>query len=147
LCLASLVTGLIQSLGTSWGLFRHYWIVAKLAIGILATILLLVHTQPIAQLATVAAETTLSGGDLRRLRVQLVADAGVALLALLVATTLSVYKPRGLTPYGQRRLRDGSVASEPVARSQWTVYLLVAIISLVLLVVVLHLTGNGLHPH
>jgi hypothetical protein len=77
LSFASLVTGLIQSLGTSWGLFRHYWIVAKLAIGVLATILLLVHTQPIAQVASVAAETTLSGGDLRRLRIQLVADAGV----------------------------------------------------------------------
>lgn len=27
---ASLLTGLIQSLGTSWGLFRHYWVLAKL---------------------------------------------------------------------------------------------------------------------
>lgn len=30
LAFASLLTGLIQSLGTPWGLFRHYWIVAKL---------------------------------------------------------------------------------------------------------------------
>lgn len=26
LSIASLVTGLIQSLGTPWGLFRHYWV-------------------------------------------------------------------------------------------------------------------------
>ncbi|UUZ65482.1 hypothetical protein LP417_13840 [Polaromonas sp. P1-6] len=26
LSLASLITGLVQALGTSWGLFRHYWI-------------------------------------------------------------------------------------------------------------------------
>lgn len=25
LSLASLLTGLVQSLGTRWGLFRHYW--------------------------------------------------------------------------------------------------------------------------
>ena len=26
----SLLTGIIQSLGTTWGLFRHYWVVIKL---------------------------------------------------------------------------------------------------------------------
>ena len=29
--------------------------------------------------------------------------AGAGLLLLLVAATLSVYKPRGVTPYGRRR--------------------------------------------
>jgi hypothetical protein len=42
----------------------------------------------------------LASADLRRLRIQLVADAGAALLVLLVPTVLAVYKPRGLTPYG-----------------------------------------------
>jgi hypothetical protein len=46
LSLASLLTGLVQSLGTKWGLFRHYWILAKLLINILATTGLLVHMQP-----------------------------------------------------------------------------------------------------
>src|SRR5215207_577011 len=36
--LASLLTGLVQSLGTKWGLFRHYWILVKLLITILSTI-------------------------------------------------------------------------------------------------------------
>ena len=31
------------------------------------------------------------------------ADAGAALLALLVAATLSVYKPPGMTRYGRRK--------------------------------------------
>src|SRR5574338_1362322 len=52
--IASLLTGLVQSLGTSWGLFRHYWVLAKFLITILATIILLVHTQPIGILADVA---------------------------------------------------------------------------------------------
>jgi hypothetical protein len=32
LSLASLLTGLVQSLGTTWGLFRHYWVLFKLLI-------------------------------------------------------------------------------------------------------------------
>ena len=47
LCVASLITGLVQSLGTAWGLFRHYWVVAKLGLTVVATAILLVHTQPI----------------------------------------------------------------------------------------------------
>ena len=103
LSLASLFTGLVQSLGTPWGLFRHYWVLFKLLITVLATIVLLVHMQPITYVAGVAAETTLSRADLRGLRIQLVADAGAALLVLLVATTLSVYKPQGRTPYGPKQ--------------------------------------------
>jgi hypothetical protein len=103
LSLASLITGIVQSLGTAWGLFRHYWVMVKLLLTILATIILLLHTQPISYLAGVAAEATLSNTYLRGLRIQLVADAGAALLVLLVATMLSVYKPRGRTPYGQRK--------------------------------------------
>jgi hypothetical protein len=101
--LASLFTGVVQSLGTRWGLFRHYWVVAKLAIAVVATAVLLMHMQPIGYAARVAAEGTLAGGDLRGLRIQLVADAGAALVVLLAATALSVYKPRGLTRYGWRR--------------------------------------------
>jgi hypothetical protein len=103
LSLASLLTGLVQSLGTPWGLFRHYWILLKLLITVLATLILLVHMKPISYMASVVSETTLSSGDFRQLRIQLVANAGAALLALLVTTTLSVYKPSGMTPYGQRR--------------------------------------------
>ena len=106
LSFASLVTGLIQSLGTTWGLFRHYWVLIKLLMNVLASIALLLHMQPISRMAGVAAEGTLSGADLRGLRIQLVADAAAALLLLLVAVTLSVYKPRGLTRYGRRKQRE-----------------------------------------
>src|SRR5215218_1506571 len=42
LAFASLVTGLVQSLGTSWGLFRHYWVLFKLLINVATTIVLLI---------------------------------------------------------------------------------------------------------
>ena len=113
LSLASPLTGLVMSLGTTWGLFRHYWVLIKLLITVLATILLLVHMQPVGHLAHVVAVTTLARGELAGLRVQLVADAGAALLALLVATTLSVYKPRGMTPYGWRKYHEQRTGSQP----------------------------------
>lgn len=113
LSLASLLTGLVQSLGTIWGLFRHYWVIFKLLITVLATILLQVHLQPIGYMADVAAGTALAGADLRELRIDLVVRAGLAVLALLVATTLSVYKPQGMTPYGRRKQHERHKVSQP----------------------------------
>jgi hypothetical protein len=104
LAFASLVTGLIQSLGSKWGLFRHYWVVFKLLINLFATIVLLMYTQTLDALAQVAAATPSSGGDLGALRTPSpLLHACAALLLLLAATVLAVYKPRGLTPYGRRK--------------------------------------------
>src|SRR6266542_907493 len=96
-----LLTGPVLSLGTPWGLFRHYWIVVKLVINILSTMILLIHMRPISYMARVAADGTLSGAD-RGVQIQLVVAAGAGLLALLAATGLAVYKPRGMTVYGWR---------------------------------------------
>ncbi|MFE9748303.1 DUF2269 domain-containing protein [Saccharothrix saharensis] len=109
LSLASLLTGLVQALGTTWGLFRHYWVIAKLLLTVLATVVLLVHTQPIGHLADSAAGTASWGGDLDGVRVQLLVDAAAALLVLLAATALSVYKPRGITRYGWRKQESARI--------------------------------------
>lgn len=103
---ASLVSGLLQSLGTRWGLFRHYWILAKLSINIVATVVLLMYMKTLNYLGNLAADTALSTDDLRN--PSPVLHAGGALVLLLVATALSVYKPRGMTPYGQRKHRGQS---------------------------------------
>jgi hypothetical protein len=114
LSLASLLTGLVQSLGTQWGLFRHYWVLAKLLINVVATIVLLLYMQTLRSLGAVAAEATLSSDDLSGLRdPSPVLHAGAALLLLLAAATLSVYKPRGLTPYGQRKQLEQRRMSQP----------------------------------
>ena len=112
LSIASLLTGLVQSLGTSWGLFRHYWVVIKLVLTMLATILLLVHMQPVGHIAQAVAETTLEHGEMQGIRLQLVFDAGAGALVLLVATVLSVCKPKGVTPYGQRKQRAERKATQ-----------------------------------
>lgn len=104
LSFVSLLTGLVQSLGTHWGLFRHYWILAKLFLNVFANIVLLLYMQTLGYLTGVAADTTSSGvvpGVLRSPTAVL--HASGALLVLLIATVLSVYKPRGMTRYGQRK--------------------------------------------
>lgn len=150
LSIASPVTGVVQSFGTTWGLFRHYWVVVKFLITVPATILLLVHMQPVGHLARVVQQTTLVHGDLAGLRIQLVAEAGAAVVVLLIATTLSVYKPRGLTPYGRRKAQEEqglpSDRSAP-ATSRWGRYVLLAILAFALLFIVRHLAGGGLHGH
>jgi len=110
LSFASFATGLVMSLATEWGLFRHYWILIKLVINVLATGVLLLHMGPIGKVASVAAERSLDGAGLGRTQIQLIADAGAALLVLLVATALSVVKPRGQTRYGYRRARANAAA-------------------------------------
>jgi len=103
LAFVSLLSGVVSSLGTKWGLFRYYWVLMKLVITILATIVLLIHTQPIDLLASVAAKTTVLGASLQSQQLLMVVASSVALVVLLVLTALSVYKPRGMTRYGQRK--------------------------------------------
>src|SRR5262249_62101657 len=42
LSLVTLLSGLLQSLGTEWGLFRHYWIVVKFVLATAGSLVLLV---------------------------------------------------------------------------------------------------------
>jgi hypothetical protein len=102
--LASLTTGVISSLGTDWGLLRHYWVVVKLLLTIPTVCLMLVHVQPVRYAAYAATATMLADADPGGLRVQLVVYAVAALFVLLTATVLSTYKPRGRTRYGARKL-------------------------------------------
>lgn len=103
LSFAPLLTGPILSLGTPWGLFRHYWIIVKLAITVLSTLIMQAHIPPIVHLAEAAAGTGVSGAEFDRMRLQMVVAAAAALAALIAATVLAVYKPRGMTRYGWRK--------------------------------------------
>jgi hypothetical protein len=58
LALATLLTGLLMSLGTKWGLFRHYWTLISLLLTLFATIVLLIETRTISYLAHIAADPT-----------------------------------------------------------------------------------------
>jgi len=102
LAIAALATGVIESLITSWGLIRHYWVVVKLVITVVATLVLLVYLRTVDHVAGVAA----SGADLDAMRSpSFVLHAAAAIVLLLAATALAIHKPAGLTRHGWRRQR------------------------------------------
>ena len=147
-CLASLVSGLVVSLGTPWGLFRHYWVLVKFLITVVSALILFGFTQTLGSLGDLAANPALSMNELRNLKQSPVLHSGGGLLAILVAAILAVYKPWGMTPYGRRK-RDAGVRPEygSTISIPWRLYLLLGTIGLVLLFLVLHLIGGGPRGH
>lgn len=106
LACASLLIGILQSLGTPWGLFRHWWVLIKFLLTVFAIIVLMLQMEAISYVADAALETTFSSADLREARTSLVFHASAGLLVLLVPMVLSVYKPRGMTGHGARKQRE-----------------------------------------
>lgn len=150
LSFGALLSGLAMSLGSQWGLFRHWWILAKFVLTIFAVFVLLRHMQDVSRMAK---EIMLSRGDFRP---DLIHATG-GLLVLLAAMTLSIFKPWGMTPYGQRRASrayspspsssEAAPAREPVfapSGPRWKRIVLIhgahAAVILLLLVVVVHIT-------
>jgi hypothetical protein len=147
-CLAALLTGLVMSLGTRWGLFRHYWVLVKFLISIIAALILLGFTQTLGSLGELAANRTLSVEQLHKLNQSPALHSGGGLLALLVTTILAVYKPWGMTPYGRRERHTGVEPDYGSSTSTpWGLYLLLGAIGLILLFLVLHLIGGGPRGH
>jgi len=103
LAVGSVCTGVVSSLGTAWGLFRYWWVLLKLVITAVATLVLIVHLQPIRQLSRAAAGSTSLGSSLHNPQVMMVAASGLALAVLLALTALSIYKLKGMTAYGWRK--------------------------------------------
>ena len=104
LSLASLVTGLVQGLGTKWGVLRYWWVVVKLVITVIAVVVLVMYTQTLGVLADAAREPSATSGAAETVpSPSPVLHAAVALLLLLVTTTLAVFKPPGITAFGRRR--------------------------------------------
>ena len=103
LAFAALVVGIVQSLTTRWGLFRHYWVLAKLLLTLFAAAVLLVKMRMVDAVADLASRADLSGSEAHMAQLQLVVHAAAGLAVLLVPVVLSIYKPRGMTPYGLRK--------------------------------------------
>jgi hypothetical protein len=102
IALLALATGVVLSLGTKWGLVRHWWVLVKFAVTTLAATLTIVLLRPgLDEAARVVGE------DLERLRVNLVVAPSVALTLYLTTTVLSVLKPWGRTRWD----RSGTVTS------------------------------------
>jgi hypothetical protein len=88
LSFASLGTGLALGLGTKWGVLRHRWVTAKL--------LLIVSVILVGALVIGPSEAAMLDGSGGR-ELVLILASGYDVLALCLATGLSVYKPRRRT--------------------------------------------------
>ncbi len=154
---AALLSGLVQSLGSQWGLLRHWWIAAKFLLTIVAISVLFRHMQDVSRMAK---ETMLSKADFD-FRPDFIHAAG-GLLILLAAMTLSIFKPWGMTPYGQRRASRAYSASrlsggaalvrEPAIvtrRPGWArivgIHAAHAAVIVLLFAAILHITGRHHH--
>lgn len=105
LALAAWVTGLLVSLGTTWGLFRHYWVILSLVLTTLAVVVLLVEMRVVDALAAAAGDPATTDAELRALPSTLPHSVG-GMVVLAVVLVLNVYKPRGVTPYGWRKQQE-----------------------------------------
>jgi hypothetical protein len=99
---ASLATGIVQALGTPWGLFRHYWVTISLALTTFAFAILMFHVAAVEDMAAVAADPQ---AGVSRLGGDLLHSVG-GLVVLLIPLVLNIYKPRGMTRYGWRRRQE-----------------------------------------
>jgi hypothetical protein len=102
---ATLATGLVQGLGTAWGLFRHYWVLFKLVMTVFISIVLLIYMETFAGMARLAADAAAPLSAVRNASPLI--HAMLALVVLLTSLVLAIYKPQGLTRHGWRKLFDG----------------------------------------
>ena len=100
LSVAAMLTGLILALGTKWGLFRYWWIVAKLVLSAATLLTGMLYVR--AWLQQAAAIPTPAEA-----RALLIYASVAHLLMLGAATIISVYKPWGrigpTPPAGEER--------------------------------------------
>ncbi len=111
-------TGLVLSLATPWGLFRHWWTLFSFLLAIFGLFVLNEYSLTLREMAVVAAKPVLTGSELAMLK-----DPGHAvhnvggLGLLLVIAVLNIYKPRGLTRYGWRKQQEAKASRAALARS------------------------------
>ena len=105
----AVLTGLLQALGTNWGLFRHYWVLAKFVLTAIAFTVMMLNLDTVSEHAdhvahSPAADLPGAGHDLQH--------AAGGLVVLLVVAILGLYKPRGLTRYGRRKRKELNTRGE-----------------------------------
>ncbi len=86
LAVLSSATGLVQSLLGAWGLLRYWWVLFKIVVILPCSLLLVLHLKALDACSARTAD-------------RMTVDATLALIVLMVPLALSVYKPRGTTPW------------------------------------------------
>jgi hypothetical protein len=114
LAIGTLVSGVVLSLGTKWGLLRHYWVATKLVLAVAVIVTAVQLEDRYVRSAVPSLEWRADGTfvDAEPWSAGLLlALPAVHLLMLVAATALSVYKPWGRT----RRTKPAAPAEEPAS--------------------------------
>jgi hypothetical protein len=115
----ALMTGVLLSVGTNWGLLKHWWIVTKLVLTVAVLVFAGVFTSGwVLEAVARTAEDPMA--DLGVLAVQLVATVAAFNVVFWTNTTISVFKPWGPTPRGQHKLALQAAAKQAADASQRT---------------------------
>ena len=106
--IGTLVTGVLLSLGTKWGLLQHYWVATKLAlsVGVIVTGITLVDRlirQSISAPSGQAVDDSTILGIASAPTTLLISLSVAHALMLGAATVVAVYKPWGKTWFGRRK--------------------------------------------
>lgn len=148
LSIGTLVTGIVQAMGTAWGLLRHYWIAFKLVLTIIATTVLLLKLGPISELAAETVKSSFSGSDMVGLRMSLLLHAVGGLVILLTALVLAVFKPSGLiSPRGGTYPNLRQRLQQAPRWAQLSMAVFIAAMLLLLAMLVLGNHGPSAHMH
>lgn len=103
LSLCILITGVLLGLGTPWGLLRYWWVLVKLILSSIMTVLVFTSLVPgVNQIAVLDLGATSAGAvraSLGPLLTGLMFPPVVSFLMLGTATILSIYKPWRRTPW------------------------------------------------
>ena len=105
LSLSILVTGVLLGLGTTWGLFRYWWVLVKLILSLIMTLLVFVSLVPgVNQMALL--DISITSADAMRasagsVTTGLMYPPVVSFLMLGTATVLSIFKPWRRTPWSR----------------------------------------------
>lgn len=105
LSLSILITGVLLGLGTTWGLIRYWWVLVKLCLSLIMTVLVFVSLVPGVNALAKLDLTTISADAVRAslgdAPTQLLYPPIVSFLMLGTATILSIYKPWRRTPWSR----------------------------------------------
>jgi hypothetical protein len=93
--LMCLATGIVLGVGTHHGLVRYWWVLVKLVLNVVLTLLVLVLLRPGLDEAAEAGRQLAAGGPVGADLSNLIFPPIVSGASLVVATVLAVYKPWG----------------------------------------------------
>jgi hypothetical protein len=113
------ITGVLLSVGTNWGLLKHWWIVTKLVLTIAVLAFAGFFTSGWV-LEAVARTAENPVADLGTLSVQLAANFAAFNVVFWTTTTISIYKPWGPTPRGKRKLAEQAATKRAPDASEKT---------------------------